>query len=139
MTGLHLTAGAPQTAISLPWTPTDGSGATLVFTSVNMKYTQVGNMVYVYGTLTYPTTLNSNPAVISGLPVNFPNQNYTTDLPFTNIFSSSATAGLVLLTGISTVNTSTFQIKSNLAGGASILNSQLSALQLFINGNYPAT
>src|SRR5262249_21161108 len=49
-------------------TLTDGSGAGLTFTGVSVGYTVNGNMVDVYGRLTYPTTSNTNNAKISGLP-----------------------------------------------------------------------
>lgn len=64
MTGLR--SGLPYS--SGPWTPTDNSGATLVFTSVNCYYTQIGNLVFIYGTLTYPSTVSGSNASLGGLP-----------------------------------------------------------------------
>lgn len=58
------------------WTPADCSGAGLTFTSVNASYTKIGNMVYAYVALTYPSTANASQACISGLPVAVPNQTY---------------------------------------------------------------
>jgi len=57
------------------WTPTDQSGAGLTFTNVNAQYCQYGNILFVYGSLTYPSTTNSSQASIS-LPVAVPNQTY---------------------------------------------------------------
>jgi hypothetical protein len=50
------------------WTPTDASGASLVFTGPAGIYVKVGQQVTVVGTLTYPTTANASQAVIGGLP-----------------------------------------------------------------------
>jgi len=71
------TTGGVATVVSgpTPWSPTDQSGASLTFTGVSCQYTQIGNMVYAYGTLTYPSTASSANAIIS-LPVAVPNQNY---------------------------------------------------------------
>lgn len=51
------------------WTPTDNSGAGLVFTSPVGKYSQIGNIVIASCSLTYPATVNASGAVIGGLPV----------------------------------------------------------------------
>ncbi len=56
------------------WTPTDRSGAALVFTGVAAFYQQIGGLVFVWGTLTYPTTANTAHATIS-LPIAVPNRN----------------------------------------------------------------
>lgn len=58
------------------WTPVDASGASLTFTNVTAKYVQVGNMVYAYFSLTYPSTADTSPTAIGGLPVTAPNNNY---------------------------------------------------------------
>jgi hypothetical protein len=50
------------------WTPADASGASLSFTSVDARYTKVGNLVTVYVVLTYPVTASGSQAKISGLP-----------------------------------------------------------------------
>jgi len=50
------------------WTPTDASGASLSFTSVNGYYTKIGNIVYCAFRLTFPTTANANNATIGNLP-----------------------------------------------------------------------
>lgn len=51
------------------WTPTDASGAGLVFTDVAGNYTKIGNCVTAAFTVTYPATANANNARIS-LPFN---------------------------------------------------------------------
>jgi len=58
------------------WTPADASGASLTFSAVSVAYSQVGNMVFVYGTLTFPVTVSGAACAFSGLPVTIPNQNY---------------------------------------------------------------
>jgi hypothetical protein len=50
------------------WTPTDGSGAGLVFTGVVGVYTKVGRVVNYFGDVTYPVTANGSGSIIAGLP-----------------------------------------------------------------------
>lgn len=51
------------------WTPIDGSGAGLTFTSVNANYTRIGNIVIATCNLTYPVTADISAAIIGGLPI----------------------------------------------------------------------
>jgi hypothetical protein len=53
------------------FTPTDGSGAGLVFVQGGSRYAKVGVLVFVWLTVTYPTTSSGALAIIGGLP--FPN------------------------------------------------------------------
>lgn len=50
------------------WTPTDGSGAVLTFSSVRATYVKIGRMVYCQFRVTYPATADVSNANISGLP-----------------------------------------------------------------------
>lgn len=51
------------------WTPTDASGAGLVFTTVyTAQYRRVGNLVFVTFAINYPATASGLGAVIGGLP-----------------------------------------------------------------------
>lgn len=50
------------------WTPADNSGAGLSFTSVNGKYTRIGNIVIATCSFSYPVTASGANASISGLP-----------------------------------------------------------------------
>jgi hypothetical protein len=52
------------------WTPMDGSvaGTPLVFTVSNCKFTRIGNMVFLTGDITYPTSADTNAAYVAGLP-----------------------------------------------------------------------
>jgi len=52
------------------WTPIDSSGAGLTFTSTAGVYTKIGNICYISGTLTFPSTANGSNATIGGLPFN---------------------------------------------------------------------
>lgn len=50
------------------WTPTDASGASLVFSTTVGKYTKIGRMVYWTMEVTYPVTANGSAAEVGGLP-----------------------------------------------------------------------
>jgi hypothetical protein len=49
------------------WTPVDGSGSGLSFTS-DGTYTKIGRQVLVQGNVVFPSTANGNSVVIGGLP-----------------------------------------------------------------------
>lgn len=50
------------------WTPTDTSGGGLTFSSTSAGYTRIGNMVFIYAQITYPTTADTHNSQIGGLP-----------------------------------------------------------------------
>lgn len=50
------------------WTPADGSGASLTFTTPLGNYVKIGRVVHIWGTMVYPATANGSAAAISGLP-----------------------------------------------------------------------
>jgi len=50
------------------WTPTDGSGAALVFTSALGVYAKIGRMVYWQVNIVYPATASGATASFAGLP-----------------------------------------------------------------------
>jgi hypothetical protein len=50
------------------WTPIDGSGASLVFSVLDARYTKIGRMVECYAQITYPSTISTSQAIIGGLP-----------------------------------------------------------------------
>jgi hypothetical protein len=50
------------------WTPNDGSGAGLSFSSVAGRYTRIGRMVFAEFSVTFPTTANTSGAAIGNLP-----------------------------------------------------------------------
>lgn len=114
------------------WTPSDQSGASLTFTSVSVSYTQIGNMVWVYGTLTYPSTASSADATIGGLPITIADQTYANRLP--NLILVAGTAVYVA----ATVDGSTeFGIRSN--SGTLVTNATLSGAVLTFSIFYPAS
>ena len=112
------------------WTPTDQSGASLSFSTVNAKYTKINNIITYYGTLTYPVTANGSNAIIS-MPVAVPNQSYASS-PCA-VFST-AVAGLLLVTQI---NTTTAAFKTDVSGA--VLNSSLSTAVIAFMCQYPAS
>ena len=50
------------------FTPGDGSGAALTFSTVQCSFTKTGKRVDVWLRLTYPATASGAPAIIAGLP-----------------------------------------------------------------------
>ena len=50
------------------WTPTDGSGAGLTFTSITATYTKIGRLVTLNCQFTFPTTANASIIQITGMP-----------------------------------------------------------------------
>ena len=113
---------------STSWTPADASGDALTFTSVNAQYTQIGNMVTAYGTLTYPTTTSATLAAIT-LPVAVPNQTY------------AAVLGTVFGVGNVVTKTVTNTSKAIIinTSGSTQTNSSLSAKTINLFIAYPAS
>lgn len=68
------------------WTPTDDSGANLVFTNVFGYYTRTGDIVTAFGRVTFPVTASALTIVIGGLP-------------FTVANNSQPGGGFIRLTG----------------------------------------
>lgn len=58
------------------WIPVDTSGASLTLSGISAAYTVIGNMVYAYARLIYPTTANTANNQIGGLPFTVPNFSY---------------------------------------------------------------
>ena len=92
------------------WTPTDGSGAALSFTSAVAKYTKIGKAVFVEFRVTYPSTVSASNAVIASLP--FTNNNNDRDnVPVTILSGGTAVSGIFNQGGtdfgISTIGTFT--------------------------------
>lgn len=122
------TANLSDTIPPTTWTPTDQSGAALAFTSVSAKYYKLGNIIFVYGTLTYPATASGAAAKIS-LPVAVPNQNYAR--------SPSAAFGPVAgltLRALQNQSVAAFE-----AAAAAVTNATLSGTIINFMLHYPAT
>lgn len=114
------------------WTPSDQSGSSLSFTGVSGNYTQVGNMVYAYGGLTFPATSASAVAAIS-LPVAVPNQAYAK----VSFNLGSGAAGQPGWFGTTVISSSRFNIYSP-ASGAPVANSGVSGSAFWFLAIYPA-
>jgi hypothetical protein len=112
------------------WTPSDASGASLTFTGVSASYTQIGNMVFAYGTLTYPSTANTSAAAVSGLPVTVANASYAR---VCNLTLSTSTGVNEILP---TLNTTTFGFVLN---GNAVTNSAMSLVGVRFICIYPAS
>ncbi len=115
------------------WTPADGSGAALSFTSVSASYKRIGDMVYVSAQFTYPVTADGTAAKVSGLPVTVFNANYAKSP--CSIIATTMTATPVH--ALFTINAATFTfVTSN--GGVAVTNAQLSTSIIIMGCWYPA-
>lgn len=110
------------------WTPADGSGAGLVFTTAAGQYVKIGQLVHVAVNVIYPVTANGANARISGLP--FPNGTFQHGLTFG--YTDAALEFSPLLPGSATV------IDFYTHAGVILINSQLSARTLRFSGTYRA-
>jgi hypothetical protein len=129
--GTSFTAAATATyTTSTSWTPTDGSGASLVFTGVSAHYYQIGFMVFAFGSLTYPSTASGSTASISGLPVA---AGANTEGAGCTIYDN--TVSLLFSLRIAPSAT-TISMKS--AAGANLSNTQMSTGILYFGCIYPS-
>lgn len=115
-----------------PWTPADNSGASLTFTGVSASYTQIGNMVFAYFTLTYPATADGTAASIKGLPYLVPNVNYA-QAPCV-VETSATIANEVVLVPAKNTFTAAFDTGNPLTA---VLNSTLSGATVSAKLIYP--
>lgn len=114
------------------WTPADNSGAALAFTGVNAGFTQIGNLVFLYLTLTYPVTADGSNASIKGLPYLVPNQTYA-QVP--SIVDTTATiANEVVLVPAKNTFTATFDTGAPLTA---VTNATLSGATISAKLIYP--
>lgn len=116
------------------FTPTDQSGAGLVFTTASGYYYKIGKMVYVAVVIIYPATANGANATVGGLPFTVDNNWSRQGLP--NIL---VTSGLTPSIGIGVGTTNTFVIETVANSGTPILNSGLSGVQIQFSGWYKST
>lgn len=63
------TTGLSDVTAPTTWTPSDQSGASLVFTSVTALYTKIGKHVTAQFRLTFPSTASGAAVTLGGLPV----------------------------------------------------------------------
>jgi hypothetical protein len=114
-----------DTITTTPFEPTDQSGAGLAFTNVDVQYSQLYNLVSVYGTLTYPTQADGLSAVIS-LPI-LP----VREVPGTMIVNSAAGFAVVANTNASA---------ATLTGTSGVLtNADLSGATIIFFLTYPSS
>lgn len=75
--GINFTANTPAAGMTSrllnwyeegTWTPTDLSGAGLVFTVSNNKYTRTGRLVHCNALIVFPVTASAGTAAIGGFP-----------------------------------------------------------------------
>ena len=106
------------------WVPTDISGAGLVFTVSNCKYTKIGRAVTIQGVITYPSTVNTTASKFGGLPFAF-----VGIAPF-SICSSNNAADVAYLYAVSGGP----QFENS--AGYSTTNVMLSGKQVYFFGTY---
>jgi hypothetical protein len=131
--GQAATSDLSDVTASTSFTPADASVAALTFSGVSVKYTKIGNMVFVYGVLTYPVTADGNSAGIT-LPVNVPNVGYAQG---PSIIATSVAATVVM--GQPTQNTNKLLFYNAIAFSGAITNAQLSTKTIQFIVSYPAS
>jgi hypothetical protein len=112
------------------WTPTDGSGAGLVFTSVSGRYIKVGKQVTWWCNLTYPATASGANAALATNLVSSSN-----NMPFYSGwrgFASTANITSCMMTG----NGNQINLYN---GTAACTNVGLSGATIYLGGTYEAT
>ena len=114
------------------WTPADNSGASLSFSNVSASYTRIGNMVFAYAQLTYPSTASGANTSIAGLPINFPSSGYGQQCTV-NYDNKS-----LVLQALPTNSTGVISLTSATTAG-NITNAQMSGGTIIFECVYPAT
>ena len=132
---LHLGSISPLSSYYAitAFTPTDLSGASLVFTNVTGYFSKIGNIVTIQFQLTYPTNSSSAQSVIGNLPYSFssliPQQNapiYISGSPTYLVFFARGTAG----------NNNIYLYPTPYTGGGTTTNSGLSATTVWCSMTY---
>jgi hypothetical protein len=109
------------------WTPADASGASLTFSNVIAKYTKIGNIVTINAKITYPSTVSTAQAKISGLPFA---PLVSANFLFCNPGTTTTGAGQGWVDEATTTLTLVSQTN------ASRSNANLSTLTLYLSGTY---
>jgi len=106
------------------WTPTDGSNAGLTFTVSNCRYTKVGRVVTIQGTVAYPVTVDGSNALWTGFPF------AAADIIFLSVaYTDASIASFTYLSGVS-------NIVYLLTPGVNVINSTLSNKSITFFGTY---
>ena len=112
------------------WTPVDSSGAGLSFPAASGSYTIIGNMVFAYFSLQYPTNTNGANSLIGGLPATVANKQSARQG-----FLTVTTVATYATQCIPTANNTTFAIQTNT--GSPTQNATLSGATLYGMCIYP--
>jgi hypothetical protein len=132
----NATSVAGVSAAPGTWTPTDLSGGGLSL-ATSAAYTQIGNMVFAYGAISYPTNSDTHNVVIGGLPVTSANQQYAI-APFV-INNNSGSFGTPFGTvGVVNQDAPKFTI-FDITSGAAKTNANLSGITIRFMAIYPAS
>jgi hypothetical protein len=118
----------PWAITQATWTPIDGSGASLTFSSPEGYYQRIANMIFFHGHAIYPITADGSTAIIGGLPFTILNATATRSGAVINVTDSTAT-GLLLLAGTTTLR---FQN----GGFTNATNANMSGKTIYFSGFY---
>jgi hypothetical protein len=113
------------------WTPTDGSGAGLTFSTAAGYYTKIGRVVQFSIQVVYPSTADTTPAKIGSFPFVFANDNAARGNSVPSYSTSSLVIGLLNDTGGATA--ARFYVAN---GGGNVINVNLSGATIFLSGTY---
>ena len=108
------------------WTPT---GNNITYTTAIGRYTKVGRLVSVQGLVAFPSTVDTNQAIIYGLPYTTGNVDSTRG-GFTVGYATSGVGFYILAQANSTY------IPFYTLGGASLTNASMSSVVVFFGGQY---
>jgi hypothetical protein len=109
------------------WTPVDGSGAGLTFTGVSGEWVRHGKIIWISGTVTYPSTASGANASISGLPVTV--NSSSNHWPISTGYCTEST-----LNGLMAMQSTTYM---NLYSSSGLItNAVMSSDQLYFAGCY---
>jgi len=106
------------------WTPSDQSGAGLIFTVGFAKYTKVGRAVSIQGAITYPSTASTASAQFAGFPFNA-----SDSIQMSVIYSDASVANFTYFSGNTT---GVFA----LTPGVNVTNATLSGKFISFAGTY---
>lgn len=129
---IFFAGGAAVSQTVAAWVPTDNSGAGLTFTNVQVNYTRQGNLVNVYGHITFPVVATTAPVSIGGLPIASANQPFVIGVGGYANDGSGSTRFIQM-----NQNASTFGVINSARG--LLTNNQLSGAQLDFAFFYPVT
>jgi len=139
VSGTFLVDGVPIVAGgggggNVPWTPTDQSGAGLIFTNVHVGSSRIGNMVFVYGSFSISITSDTNYVQIGGLPVTTPSNCF---IPAGNAVCYYTSQTMAQVWPYS--NSNNFTLYSTSGSVSQVTNNLLSGQTLYFSFSYPVS